>query len=596
MSQPSPQSALPVLDQAPPAHAALPYLVHGLRLLLLVAILVVVRFANQKSYDSGYDLSTDPTAVAFVDSAFTTDKALKIEPAASRDQWNVSASAETIGSVIRTSPQSDDITGFSGPTDCLIGLDDQNKIVSVGILSSRDTVEHVDLIRKSPTFCAAFKGYGSGTSKSWADIDAVSGATLTSYAIVASVAKRISGQQPALKFRADPAIEKVRNLFPEADRLQAQGRPSMWKVKDAKGRVLGEVLSTSPSADDLVGYQGPTATLVGFGVGSEGEESTCMGLAVDQTYDNQPYASYLDDAYGFQKKYKGKTLAQLAEMDPETLGIEGVSGATMTTMCIAEGIPLATTAALRKIEPKLAGTQKLLVGATRDGWSYGADLVTIALAVMGVAFSFTKLSGIKWLRIGYQVAVVVLLGFYSGHMLSQASIAGWAANTIPWAVAPGLVLLSLAALAVPMFSKHQPYCQHICPFGAMQQWARTPAVKRIVPWKVTISKGVANVLRCVPAILLAIVVVTAVSGSRLNLAALEPFDGFGFRVAGWATIAVFVVGLLFSFVSPMAYCRFGCPTGALLNYSRFRANSHRLGLRDLVAAGLLVLAIVFLQR
>ena len=594
MTESRTQSALPVLSPARPAHAALPYLVHGFRVLLLVAILVVVRFANQKSHDPEYDLSTDPTAVAFVDLAFTTDKALKIEPTTSGEQWKVTASAKTLGSVIRTSPHSADITGFSGPTDCLIGLDDQNRIVSVGILGSRDTIEHVDLIRKTPTFFAAFKGYGPGTGKSWADIDAVSGATLTSYAIVASVAKRISGQQPALKFRTQPAIEKVRILFPEADRLQAQGRRSMWKVSDAKGRVLGEVLSTSPSADDLVGYQGPTATLIGFDDGSTHDEPLCIGLAVDQTYDNQPYASYLDDAYGFQKKYKGKTLAQLAEMDPETLAIEGVSGATMTTMCIAEGIPLATTAALRKFEPDVVSRQQPWMGATRHWWSYGADFVTMALTLVGVAFSFTKLAGLKWLRIGYQVAVVVLLGFYSGHMLSQSSIAGWAANTIPWSLAPGLVLLSLAALAVPMFSKHQPYCQHICPFGAMQQWARTPVVKRIIGWKVNLPTGVTNALRCVPVILLAIVVVTAVSSSRFNLASLEPFDGFGFRVAGWATIAVFVVGLLFSFVSPMAYCRFGCPTGALLNYNRFRADSHRLGFRDLVAAGLLALAIVVL--
>ncbi len=601
MKQSRTQSALPVLNQRRPANAALPYLVHGLRVLLLVAILVIVRYANQKQADVGYDLSSDADAIAFVESAFEAQRVFQIEPVGNDGEWEVRVALEAVeakgarvGYLMRTSPQSDDITGFSGPTDCLIALNNEHEIVSVGILSSRDTVEHVELIQKAPHFFDAFSNRNAGAESNWSDIDAVSGATLTSYAIVASVAKRISGRQPALKFRAQPAIEKVRMLFPEADRLQSQGRPAMWKVSNDQGRVLGEVLSTSPAADDLVGYQGPTATLIGFGVGSKEDEPTCIGLAVDQTYDNQPYASYLDEAYGFQKKYKGKTLAQMAEMDPGALGIEGVSGATMTTMSIAEGIPLATTAALRKVEPNVAGTQKPQMGATRDWWSYGADFVTMVLTVIGVAFSFTKLAGLKWLRVGYQVAVVVLLGFYSGHMLSQASIAGWAANTVPWSLAPGLVLLSLAALAVPMFSKHQPYCQHICPFGAMQQWARTPMVKRVIPWKVNLPKGVATALRCVPVILLAIVVVTAVSGSRFNLASLEPFDGFGFRVAGWATIAVFVVGLLFSFVSPMAYCRFGCPTGALLNYSRFRADSHRLGLRDLVAVGLLVLAIILL--
>ena len=566
---------------------------HGLRLLLLVAIVVIIRIANQKVADVQYDLSTDTTAVAFVDSVFATDKPLTVEPTDSGDQWNVFAGGQSIGSVIRTSPQSDDITGFSGPTDCLIGLDAELQIVSVGILSSRDTVEHVDLIRKTPTFFAAFKGYRSGTGKSWADIDAVSGATLTSYAIVASVAKRISGQQPALKFNPEPNLKKVQQLFPAARLLTPSGRPSFWEVQDVDGQKIGSVLTTAPAADNLTGYQGPTATLIGFQKNDSGDE-TSFAMVVDQTYDNQPYASYLDDDYSFQKKYRGKTLEQLSEMSPQVLGIEGISGATMTSMAIAEGIPLATSAVLRQVESGSVDSLHNIGRATRDWSSYVADFVTMVLVLLGVSFSFTKLSGNRYVRLGYQIAVVVMLGFYSGHMLSQASVAGWAANTVPWTLAPGLVMLSAAAMVVPMVSKHQPYCQHICPFGALQQWARTPLVKRIVPWTIKIPGPLARLLRMIPIVLLAIVVITAVSGSGVGLAAIEPFDGFDFRISGWATIGVFVVGLLCSLVSPMAYCRFGCPTGALLNYLRFRGDSHRLGLRDWVAAGLLVLAIAFL--
>ena len=584
-----------MLTPSPYRHAKGGRWAHGLRILLLVAIVVIIRVANQKKQDAQYDLSTDPTTVAFVESAFVTDKRLEIEPATSGDQWNVFAGGETLGSVIRTAPQSDSITGFSGPTDCLIGLDNQQQIVSVGILSSRDTIEHVELIEKTPTFFAAFKGYRSGAGKSWADIDAVSGATLTSYAIVASVANRISGRQPALKFSAEPNLEKVQSLFPAARSVTPSERPSFWNVQDAEGQAIGSVLTTTPAADHLTGYQGPTATLIGFQKNDNGEE-TSFGLVVDQTYDNNPYAFYLDDDYSFQKKYKGKTLKQLSAMTPEVLGIEGISGATMTSMSIAQGIPLATSAVLKRVEVGAGNSSEKVGGVKRDWPSYFGDFVTMALALTGVLFSTTKLSRYRYLRVGYQIAVVVLLGFYSGHMLSQASLAGWAANTVPWTLAPGLVVLSVTALAVPMFSKHQPYCQHICPFGALQQWTRAPLVKRIVPWTIKIPRPVARLLRSIPIVLLAIVVVTAVSGSGLGLASIEPFDGFDFRIAGWATIGVFAVGILFSFVSPMAYCRFGCPTGALLNYSRFRADSHRLGLRDWVALGLLGLAIVVLFR
>jgi polyferredoxin len=187
--------------------------------------------------------------------------------------------------------------------------------------------------------------------------------------------------------------------------------------------------------------------------------------------------------------------------------------------------------------------------------------------------------------------VIVMLGFTSGHMLSQASIAGWSAHSIPWRVAPGLVFLSLAAVLVPVVSKHQPYCQHICPFGAIQQLGRNR-----VKWKLQIPKPVGRLLEWIPFGLLAMVVLVAVSRSTFNLAGIEPFDGFGFRVAGWATIGVFVFGLLFSLVSSMAYCRFGCPTGAMLNFLRFRADSHRLGMRDLAAVTLAAIGTIGLFR
>lgn len=590
------QSQLPVVQPTLIKNSARGRWVHGLRLLILVAIAVIIRFANQSSEKVEFDLSTDPMAMAMVESAFAADQPLTVQRSGEMGEWTIFAGDQKRGYVVRTSPLADDITGFAGPTDCLIGLDLDHRIRSIGILHSRDTVEHVNLIEKSPEFFAAFKGQGVGSEKSWADIDAVSGATLTSYAIVASVAKRITGRQPALKFAVEPNIEKVRMLFPAAATLKPSDIASVWEVQDDAGNRIGTVLTTTPAADNLLGYQGPTATLIGFQFDEKGEEKS-FGLAVDQTYDNQPYASYANDDFSFQKKYDGKTLEQLSVMDPQSLGIEGISGATMTSMAIAEGIPLATSAVLRRIGVEDSESGELIkrkATAGRALWSYASDAVTILLTLVGVLFSFTKLSRFFLVRLGYQMAVVLLLGFYSGHMISQASFAGWAANSVPWTLAPGLVILSIAALAVPMVSKHQPYCQHICPFGALQQWARTPMVKKVIPWTVKIPTPVARLLRCVPVVLLAVVIVTAVSGSSFGLASIEPFDGFDFRIAGWATIGVFVIGLLFSFVSPMAYCRFGCPTGAMLNYIRFRADSHRLGLRDFVAVSLVGLAVFIL--
>jgi polyferredoxin len=78
----------------------------------------------------------------------------------------------------------------------------------------------------------------------------------------------------------------------------------------------------------------------------------------------------------------------------------------------------------------------------------------------------------------------------------------------------------------------------------------------------------------------------------VSLAGIEPFDAFLFRIAGWATLVIALVGLVAAALVPMAYCRFGCPTGAMLDYLRYSARSDRFTRRDVVALALLALAVV----
>ena len=51
------------------------------------------------------------------------------------------------------------------------------------------------------------------------------------------------------------------------------------------------------------------------------------------------------------------------------------------------------------------------------------------------------------------------------------------------------------------------------------------------------------------------------------------------------------VGLVASCFIPQAYCRFGCPTGALLNFVRGRGPIDRFSGRDALAAGLVAVAV-----
>lgn len=559
-------------------------LIHCLRVLLFVSILLMIRFSNRQTEFVDSELSKNAVAIEFAQSVFPGAKRI----GAFDDSLGgniVEGENEQLGFVLQTSPDSDHIIGYSGPTNCLIAIDPQNKIQSVAILSSADTVDHVEIVREYDLFLSSFAGLGFETTDQWQELDAVSGATLTSYSVIASVANRMSGSAPSLKFKSTPDLENVVELFSGAASIKANDQKSVWDVFDDDGSRLGFVLTTTPVADHLSGYQGPTATLAGFD-----DQGLCLGILVDQSYENAPYATYLNDEASFQNFFVGKTLEEISKMVPRTLGIEGVSGATMTSLCVADGLPLAAEAALKVQTPN-----QIKPAVTRSWNSYWADWVTVGLTLIGVAFSFTKISRLKWFRLVYQIGVIVLLGFVSGHMLSQALLAGWSAHSVPWSVAPGLVFLTVAAFLIPIVSKHQPYCQHVCPFGALQQIGRSNFIKSRLP-QLKFSQRLSWWLEWIPFLLLSWVVIVSISGLTFNLAGIEPFDGFGFRVAGWATIGIFVFGMIVSLFSPMAYCRFGCPTGAALGFLKYRADSDRLGIRDLGAGALVAIAVVMLLQ
>ena len=61
-------------------------------------------------------------------------------------------------------------------------------------------------------------------------------------------------------------------------------------------------------------------------------------------------------------------------------------------------------------------------------------------------------------------------------------------------------------------------------------------------------------------------------------------------MAGIAAIAIFAVSLIASSFVPMAYCRYGCPTGALLDHLRLHRRADRFSWRDGLLLGCLAIA------
>ena len=488
------------------------------------------------------------------------------------------AAGERVGTIFKTSPAGDAAIGFSGPTDLLVVCDADQRVAGVEILSSRDTRDHVAAIERDSRYLAAFRGKSLDDLEALATgkVDAVAGSTLTCLAIAEALSLRLGGSAAGSRFAATPTLEDLQKIFPDAVAIEPDaGDPAVIRVQAADRIPLGWALRTSPAADRVIGYQGPTDAVIGFDTAGK-----VAGVAVLATFDNEPYVGYVRDDRAFRRVYRGMTIEELAGLDPAATGVEGVSGATMTSQAVAEGI----VRAVRAHAAAPATGRSWIASLRRD--LDGPRLGALGIIAAAIVTAFTRARGTWFGRLALPLAVIAYLGFGAGALLSQAQLWGWAQAGVPRGA---IVLAALAAAAVllPATTRKNVYCSHLCAHGAAQQvLVRFAKPKRSVP------ASLRPWLAALPWALLALAILTALLHLPLNLVDLEPFDAYLPTVAGTAALAIFAVGLLASAFYPMAYCRHACPTGALLDHLRLNSRSDCFTWRDALMLACLAAAIL----
>ena len=485
-----------------------------------------------------------------------------------------------LGSILQTSPEGDSFLGFSGPTNLLVAFDLQNRIRTIEILSSLDTRDHVNLIEKNPAFFRRWIGLSASQASHEDSFEPVAGATLTSMAIVQGLRKRLGAKAVASKFPEPLTLGDARTLFASAESVSKDSKvDSLWHVQDKNGTACGWILRTSPTADDVMGYQGPTDARLAIA-----PDGKIVGLAIGKSFDNEPYVGYAKQDRSFAALLKRYSLDEFRQIDLENSQIEGVSGATMTSMAVVRGL-IKTAESYQQV---MSASEQ---NALRWKQIFWRVFGTIAVVGIGLVIGLTRLRGHRGMRLAFQCFVIVYLGLIQGELLSVAMFAGWAQNGISWQNAAGLLLLSVAAVLVPIFAKTNIYCSHICPHGAVQQLLpRSLKHRRPLPgW---LQKAL-SLIR--PGLILWILIVLFFE-LRFSLVDLEPFDAYVWRAAAWPSIAIAIGGIVFSFFVPMGYCRHGCVTGSLLQYLRRHTRSHRLQSADYFALMAFVAGLAILLR
>lgn len=565
-------SKLPILDSERRQQISRRSIVAAcLRCAVVVAIALAIRLSNaqQASHDAAVkaplvSVATVQKWIPAASELVAADGGLLVV----KDK-----SEEVVGSVVSTLPAAQKVIGYRGPSNILLFMDESSTVVGAELLESRDTREHVEVIDDSKAFFRQFHGWKIGDVSNLNDVDAVSGATLTSLAIAEGIAVRLGGQKPSLRFPESLSLQDVTLATGRLDDEQFDSVSNYEATVVDDAGASWQVLRTGPLVDSISGYQGPSELLLSLNSDQKVEH-----LSLRRTFDNQPYAGYLNDEPYFWKTFQQKTLREIATIDLAAEQVEGVSGATMTSLAVADTI----VAAAREYENrKQTAVEEVNRRIVR--WSVH-DFGTLLVLVGGTVIALTRLRGIRWLRILWNVLLVLYFGLMTGNLISLAIVYGWAAKGIAWRLAPGLASVVVMSLILSPVTRRNIYCSHICPHGAAQQLIRRKGIRS------DRLKAVVKRLRWLPGATLVLATVVTILRLEFNLAAWEPFNAYIWYVAGAASISVAIGSLAFSWFVPMGYCRHACGTGRLLDYIRRSGRSDRLTFADAVAVCLAVAA------
>ena len=338
------------------------------------------------------------------------------------------------------------------------------------------------------------------------------------------------------------SLTDVQRLFASATLLKVgEADSSVVFVYDANRELLGQVFCSSPYADSIIGYAGPTPLLIGIT-----SCDTIVGVTLLENIESHGYIRKIEKK-GFFKSWDGLSVkAALASK------VDAIAGATYSSTAIIQNmrIRLGKYAA---VEPE----------ALPFEWGSFAKLAAsfIVLALALISFFFTV--KMKRFRTSLLVSTILILGFWGGTFISAALLYGWLVNGIPWMAKILLSIIFLLAVGLPLFTNKSFYCAFVCPFGACQELAG-----KITRTKIAIPSKTSRMLKWIRPLFLGIITVILLLGVSVDFTNIEPFSAFTYQTASAVVLVMAIFFLLVSVFIPKPWCNYFCPTGALLDLIR----------------------------
>ena len=232
-------------------------------------------------------------------------------------------------------------------------------------------------------------------------------------------------------------------------------------------------------------------------------------------------------------------------------GEDGSVGALGTSASPIEG---GSAGALETSAPPIVGSS---VGALETSAPPIVALIVVLLgAVVPLFYNNRRLHLVQL------VVNVVVLGLWTGTFVSytlflRVFAGGVSLSTIGALAAPLLMLI--VALIYPLAGRSGHYCANICPFGSAQELAG-----KLSRRKLRITPRVLKLLSVLRNLLWGVLMALLLTGTCTAWIDYELFTAFLYSSASvWVTVLA-ALFLVLSVWVPRPYCRFVCPTGALV--------------------------------
>lgn len=308
------------------------------------------------------------------------------------------------------------------------------------------------------------------------------------------------------------------------------------------------VVNTRVLAKDVQGYGGPVPLKIH--IDKDGR------LTAIEAEPNAESPSFFDRAKELFSRWQGKTIDEAMAED-----VDAVSGATFSSKAIIRNVQRGLAYAKQHgLADGGKGAQKESAERTvATGWTLGSIVALIAVLLGAIVPLFTNNRRLHLVQL---VVNVVVLGLWTGTFVSYTLFlrlfAGGVSLSAIGALAAPLLML-IVALLYPLAGRSGHYCAHVCPFGSAQELAG-----KLSRRKLRITPRVLRVLTALRNLLWGVLMALLLTGTCTAWIDYELFTAFIYSSASVWVIVLAVLFLVLSVWVPRPYCRFVCPTGALL--------------------------------